>query len=171
MSKFRDYDNYEIYADGRIWSYKYKKFLKPETTKDGYQRVQLYDNAGKMKHYLLHRVIYESVTGEPIPIGMQCNHISEDKTDCSFSNLNLLSPKENINWGTRNKRSAESNTNNPKRSKQVCAYKNGELVFVFPSTREAQRQGFDSGHIAACCNGKVKTHKGYEWKYLNEKET
>ena len=29
MSKFRDYDKYEVFEDGRIWSYKSKKFLKP----------------------------------------------------------------------------------------------------------------------------------------------
>lgn len=25
--KFRDYDNYEVYQDGRIWSYSQKKYL------------------------------------------------------------------------------------------------------------------------------------------------
>ena len=49
MSKFRDFDKYEIYEDGRIWSYKTKRFLKPITRKDGYQIVNLYDNDGKMK--------------------------------------------------------------------------------------------------------------------------
>lgn len=44
MSKFRNYSNYEIYPDGKIWSYKYKKFLKPKTNKWGYQQVKLYDN-------------------------------------------------------------------------------------------------------------------------------
>ena len=111
--------------------------------------------------YRLHRVVYESVTGEPIPEGMQCNHISEDKMDCSFANINLMSPKQNCNWGSRNKRMAKA------LSKQVGAFnKNGELVMVFQSTMEAQRNGFHSGCISMCCNGKLKTHKGYTWKYL-----
>ena len=161
MPKFRDYDKYDVYPDGRIWSYSRKKFLKPSTTKDGYQRVMLYDNEGNAKWYLLHRVVYEAVTGEYIPQGYEINHISEVKTENFFANLQLVTHKENINFGTGTIRSTKS------RSKQVGAFKNGELIFIFTSLNEARRQGFNSGHISKCCNGKRNTHKGYTWKYLN----
>lgn len=172
--KFRDYDNYEIYEDGRIWSYKSKKFLKPKTDKGGYQQVFLYDNNGKAKCYLLHRVVWEAVTGEPIPEGYEINHISEDKTENFFSNLELVTHKYNINFGTRNERAAKAiskaNSNNKKlskaKSKQVGAFKNGKLVLVFSSTKEAGRNGFVQGNISYCCIGKRKTHRGYEWRYL-----
>lgn len=165
MSKFLNYDNYDVYEDGRIYSYKSKKFLKHQTDKDGYQIVCLVNNEGKKKTYRLHRVVYESVTGETIPEGMQVNHINEIKTDNRFENLNLMTPKENINWGTGIKRSAKARING-KRSKSVGAFKNSELVFTFPSTMEACRQGFNQGHVYDCCNGNRKTHKGYEWGYL-----
>ena len=161
MCKFRDYDNYDVYPDGRIFSYKSKKFLKPQTRKDGYQIVSLSDNEGKQKTYYLHRVVYESVTREPIPEGMQINHRSEVKTENMISNLELMSPKQNTNYGTRNSRIAES------KSKQVGAFKNGNLVTTFQSIKEAGLQGFNQGHISECCNGKRKKHKGFEWKYLN----
>ena len=164
--KFRDYSKYEVYEDGRIWSYSHKKFLKPATRKNGYQQVHLYDNEGKPKMYQVHRVVFEAVTGEPIPNDLQINHINEDKTDNRFENLNLMTCKQNINWGTRTERAAKARING-KRSKQVGAYKNGELVLVFPSTQEAQRNGFHSGHISDCCNGKLPHYKGFEWKYLN----
>lgn len=162
---FKDFTKYEVFENGQIWSYSRNKFLKPITNNRGYQLVHLSDNEGKRKWYLLHRVIYESVTGEPIPEGLEVNHKNEDKTDCSFANLNLLTHNENLNFGTRNERAAKAQTNG-KRSKAVGAYKNDELVLVFPSTREASRQGFDQGHIAACCRGESKTHKGYTWKYI-----
>lgn len=162
---FKNYQNYEVFENGQIWSYKTKKFLKPETTKCGYQRVSLTDNEGKLKRYQLHRVVYEAVSGEPIPEGMQCNHRNECKTDNRFCNINLLTPKQNCNWGTRNERVAKANTNG-KCSKAVGAFKNGELVMTFPSTKEGGRNGFDQGHIAACCRGESKTHKGFTWKYL-----
>ena len=96
MSKFRNYDNYEVFENGKIYSYKTKKFLKPQTQKNGYQVVNLYDNDGKMKKYLVHRIVYEAVSGAPIPEGMQVNHINEDKTDNRFfENLNLMTPKQN----------------------------------------------------------------------------
>lgn len=174
MSKFRDFDKYEIYEDGRIWSYKYKKFLKHQTSKDGYQRVNLYDNEGKQKWYQLHRVVYEAVTGEPIPKGLEVNHIDEDITNNKFSNLNLLTRKENINWGTGIERRAKTHSKlnkNGKLSKQVGAFKNGELVMVFPSTREAHRQGFNKSSVSACCRNCFNrpgnnVYKGYTWKYI-----
>lgn len=163
---FRDFTKYEVYSDGRIWSYSHKKFLKPITNKNGYQLVHLTDNEGNAKFYQLHRVVYESVTGSKIPEGLEVNHISEDKTENFFANLNLLTHKQNINYGTGIKRSAKARING-KRSKAVGAFKNDELVMVFPSLQEAGRQGFYQGNIYACCNGKRKTHKGYTWKYIN----
>lgn len=161
MCKFRDYSKYEVYEDGRIWSYRKKKFLKPATLPNGYQKVTLTDNEGKQKNYYLHRVVWESVTGSPIPNNLQINHRSEVKTENMITNLELMSPKQNSNYGTRNSRIAES------KSKQVGAFKNGNLVTTFQSIKEAGIQGFDQGHISECCNGKRKTHKGFEWKYLN----
>lgn len=175
MCKFRDFNKYEVFDDGRIWSYKRNKFLKPQTDKKGYQRVGLYDNEGKMKLYQLHRVVYESVSGETIPNNLEVNHISEDKMDNSFSNLELLSHKDNVNYGTRTARArkeiSKSLTNNTKRSKQVGAYKDGELVMTFPSTMEAQRNGFNSSHISACCRNCYlregnNVYKGFEWRFI-----
>ena len=168
--KFREYDNYEIYEDGRIFSYLTNKFLKPQTTKNGYQQVTLIDNYGKRKKYLLHRVVYETFTSKPIPEGMQCNHISEDKTDNRFWNINIMTPKENTRWGTGIERQTKARING-KCSKSVGAFKNGELVLSFPSTKEAQRQGFNHGAVAACCRNCYSRHrnnvyKGYTWKYI-----
>ena len=174
--KFRDFEKYEVYPDGKIWSYSHKKFLKPNTIKCGYQQVCLTDNEGKKKMYYLHRVVYEAVTGEPIPSNMEINHISEDKTENFFENLELVTHKQNLNYGTRNARIRKANTNNPKLSKanknnpkiskQVGAFKHGKLVMTFPSTNEARRQGFNSGHVSSCCRGERKSHKGYTWKFI-----
>lgn len=161
MSKFRDYDKYEVYPDGHIFSYYTNKFLKPKTNKNGYQVVLLYDNEGNRKMYYLHRVVYEAVSGEPIPPNMQVNHIDENKENNAISNLNLMSPKQNTNYGTCISRRANT------QSKQVGAFKNGKLVITFKSTQEARRNGFNQCSVWSCCNGKRKTHKGYTWRYLN----
>ena len=161
MCKFRNYDKYDVYPDGRIFSYYTNKFLKPGLNSQGYQQVTLVDDEGNKKTYRLNRLIYETFSGSPIPEGMQVNHIDEDKTNDCFSNLNLMTPKENTNWGSGIERCHKAI------SKQVGAFKNDELVMVFQSTREAGRFGFNQGKISDCCNGKRKTHKGFEWKYLN----
>lgn len=165
MSKFRDFDKYEIYEDGSIWSYSHKKFLKPKTNKGGYQQIGLVDNNGKQKWYLLHRVVWESVTGEQIPEGYEINHISEDKTENFFENLELVTHKQNINFGTGIERCHKT------QSKQVGAFKDGNLVMTFPSTNEAHRQGYNQGNVAACCRNcyhrpSNNVYKGFEWRYI-----
>ena len=162
---FKDYTKYEVYPNGRIWSYSQKKWLKPMTRKDGYQQVCLVDNEGKKKMYLLHRIVYEAVTGEPIPNNLQINHRSEVKTENFFANLELVSPKQNLNFGSRNARAAKTKTNG-KLSKKVGAFKNGKLVLTFISTAEAGRQGFNQSAVAACCRGELKTYKGFVWRYI-----
>ena len=157
---YKDFTKYEVYEDGRIWSYKSKKFLKYQTTKDGYKRVYLSDNYGNSNLYLVHRVVWEAVTGSPIPEGMQCNHINECKSDNRFCNINLLSPKQNSNYGSRNERISKT------KSKQVGAFKDENLVMKFSSTLEAEMNVFNHSAIVMCCNGKRKTHKGYEWRYI-----
>lgn len=171
MSKFRQYDKYEVFEDSRIWSYKSNKWLKHITDTNGYQKVQLFDNEGNGKWYKVHRVVYEAVTGEPIPSDMEINHRSEVKTENMISNLELVSHKENINYGSRTERAKKSNINNPKKSKQVGAFKNGELLMSFPSTAEAHRNGFNSSAVSACCRNCFhregnNVYKGYTWKYL-----
>lgn len=162
---YKDFNKYEVFEDGRIWSYKSNKWLKPQTNKYGYQQVMLYDNEGNMKMYLLHRVVWEAVTGKPIPYGMQINHRNEIKTDNMITNLELMTLKENINYGTRTIRSAKT------QSKQVGAFKNGELIMSFPSIAECGRQGFNQGAVSACCNNCFSregnnVYKGFEWRYL-----
>ena len=159
--------------------------MKPATLPNGYQQVALTDNEGNIKRYYIHRVVYEAFTGKPIQEGYEINHIDEKKYNNIVSNLELLTNKENMNFGTRNSRAAKSNTNNPKRSKaiskamtnnkklskKVGAFKDGKLVMIFPSTAEARRNGFNNVNISSCCRNCYNrpgnnVYKGFTWKYI-----
>lgn len=165
---FRDFTKYEVFDDGRIWSYSHNKWLKPTPNRKGYLRICLYDNDGNKKSYRHHRVVYESCSQAPIPEGFDVNHIDEDKTNNHMSNLNLMTHKENCNFGTRNERAAKVRINHLVMSKQVEQYdKDGNLIQVWPSIIEIERQlGYCNGHISECCRGKLKTYKGFIWKYV-----
>ena len=43
---------------------------------------------------------------------------------------------------------------------------NSKQVLVYESVIDVKKDGFDNGNISKCCRGKLKTHKGYKWFYL-----
>lgn len=155
---------YQASNFGRIKSLNYnntgkEQILKPISDKDGYLLVSLSKN-GKPKTYKIHRLVWKTFNGK-IPEGMQINHIDEDKSNNRLDNLELMTCKENINYGTHNERVAKT------LSKPVFQYnKQGELIKEWCSTIEIERQlGFDQGHISSCCLGKFKSAYGYDWRY------
>lgn len=160
MIKLENYSNYEIYPqEGKIWSLKSKRFIGSQQP-NGYWLVAMYGDDGSVWKTSIHRVIWTAVHGE-IPENMEINHTTEDKSMNGIHFLELVTHKENVNFGSGTARSVE------KRSKQVGAYKNNVLVMVFPSTADAQRQGLSSGHISECCRGERKSHKGFSWRYAS----
>ncbi len=182
--QIKNYLNYEIFPnEGKIFSYKSNRWIGAKNKKDDYWYCALYDDDGTVWNTKVHRVVWTAVNGE-IPKGYEVNHIDENKSNNSISNLNLLTHQENINWGSHNERVSKARkgkkqpniskalTNRKDQSKSVGAFKDGTLMMVFPSTKEAQRQGYNSGHISACCRNCYNrqgnnTYKGFQWQYLN----
>lgn len=157
------------YGQARSLNYRNVKgnmhVLVPVKTRDGYLRVRLTKN-GKILYARLNRLVWSAFNG-PIPEGMQVNHINEDKEDNRLENLNLMTPKENTNWGTGVKRRKATQTNKNK-SKRVQQFDlNGNFIAEFPSTKEVERQlGFSNPNISNACRNKYKQAYGYKWKYI-----
>lgn len=115
---------------------------------------------GKKKELVTARLVYEAFVGN-IPEGMQVNHIDEDPSNNCVWNLNLMTPKQNSNWGTRNERLGKTFKINGKQSKVVDQIDmiTGEVIATFASAREAARQlGVGQCNISRCANG------GFFWK-------
>lgn len=54
-----------------------------------------------------------------------------------------------------------------KRCKAIYQYTlGGELVRIWESSHECERNGFNRSCILKCCLGKQKEHKGYKWSYV-----
>lgn len=85
------------------------KILKPhKRICCGKERWQAHlQKDGKNTGFVWSRCIYTAFYG-PIPEGMQVNHIDEDPTNNKLDNLNLMTPKENTNWGTGVERRAKA---------------------------------------------------------------
>ena len=169
----KGYENiYQISNKGNVKSLgnnktKKEKILKPSVDKGGYMFICLHKN-GVKKKYLVHRLVAEAFYGR-IPQGMQVNHINEIKSDNRLENLNLMTPKENCNWGTAIQRRTEKTTNG-KCSKPVLKIDpiSNEIVAEFPSVSEVQRQlGIRISFISKCCNNKPhhNTAGSFKWQF------
>ena len=154
---------YEVSDQGRVKSLNFGKerILKPRKNTVGYLGVGLRKD-GQRKFLLVHRLVAESFI--PNPNNLETvNHKDEVKTNNVADNLEWMSLKDNLNYGTHNKRSAE------KRSKPVLMFdkKTCKPMKTFPSTMEAMRvTGIANSSISACCLGKLKSAGGYVWKYF-----
>lgn len=150
-----------------------EKIMSPYTNHSGYNVIQL--TCGDYRGaFSVHRIVWESFNGR-IPDGMQINHIDECKTRNNLDNLELVTAKENMNWGTRNERSrkkiseARTGKRYPKAGKPVLQY---DLNGVFLKRYDCASYAEDDlhipncqGNISACCRGKLKTAYGYKWKF------
>lgn len=153
-------NNYSVSNLGRVKSFLKNSdgnILKQSTDNYGYKRVGIKGQDGKWKIVQVHRLVAKLFCDGQFE-GAVVNHLDEDKSNNNFLNLKWCTLKENNNYGTaiermRNKKSQPIYSLNPI---------NGEVTF-YKSMTEAEKQGYHSGHISACCKGKQRTHKGLSW--------
>ncbi len=173
-----DYDNYQVSSIGRVrsdyyvsgrWNKTVRReqplILRQELSRDGYLRVSLSKNKIQ-KHFAVHRLVAMAFIPNPLNYP-EINHKDENTQNNCVENLEWCTRKYNANFGTLRQRESEWNINHPSKSKPVIQMTVcGEILAIFPSAREAERQtGARNECIIRCCKGKQETSLGYKWKY------
>ena len=146
LGKIRSLDRIIVKNDGKIQNRK-GKVLSQTKNKWGYYCLRI-----SGKNYRVHRLIYMTFVGD-IPDGMQVNHIDENKGNNSVSNLNLMTNKENCNWGTAIERGVEKHQKLLRKKVGCFDYKTGILLYMFESITEASNKlNISSGQISEIVN-------------------
>lgn len=86
----KNFEDYKINDIGLVMN-KHGKILKPRISKNGYNRLRLYNEFGS-KNILVHRLVLQSFVGEN---DLQVNHKNGNKLDNKLSNLEYVSRSEN----------------------------------------------------------------------------
>ena len=152
--RLRDYPQYGITSDGRVFSYKSNIFMKTPRMTIGYTEVNFHVK-GKSLVKLVHRLVAETFI--PNPLGKrEVNHINGDKTDNRVENLEWVSPKENINH-------AFETGLNKCNMRVIAEDDHGHEVYRFRSQSEARQYGFDQRLISRAIKHGYR-HKGLYWR-------
>lgn len=146
------------------------RILRQKLKKNGYLEVMLSKNGDK-KIFLVHRLVALSFLGEPKGERNIVNHKDEYPKNNKLENLEWVTTKENVNYGTAKERSRLNQLNHPSTSKPVIAESlvDGSKLY-FPSVSEAARyRGCSVTKISSLCNGTSKIRRWkdtlYTWKY------
>ena len=171
---WRDIDGYEglyqVSIEGRVKSLERKdrlgrivkeRILKPCDNGRGYLYISLSDGTGGHKRHYIHRLVGEAFVPNLLE-KEDVNHKDENPSNNHASNLEWVTHKENLNYGTRNERIAKA------LNKPVAQYtKDGAFIKAWASAAEVKRQlGFNHSNIIQVAKGNRKTACGFVWKYV-----
>lgn len=115
----KDIENYEgLYAiteDGKLWSYRRKKFLRIQDNGIGYKICTLYKN-GKATMYYIHRIVAQAFIPNPNN-WPQINHKDENPANNRVENLEWCTQEYNNNYGSHREKLSIVAKN---RKKKIC---------------------------------------------------
>ena len=132
--------------------------LKVCYNNSGYQMVGAGDGHRPMRY--VHRLVAETWIPNP-NCYEQVNHINGNKDDNSVENLEWVTHSENMRhaWRTGLMKGYAKGT-------PIRIVETGE---VFESQAEcARRIGGDQGAISKCLSGRLSTHLGYHFEYVED---
>lgn len=151
------------------------KILKQHISHRTRCQIGLCGNNGERKYPLVSRLVYQTFIG-PIPEGLQVNHIDENPLNNRVDNLNLMTPKENTNWGTGIERRSKSlsetlkgkykYSENPNAKAIIQFTLDMEYIAEYPCAKYAiEKFGLNQSSLSMCLNDKTKSCGGYKWKF------
>lgn len=193
MGKYTvDYSKYTFEKDDERGYYINGEYHKGYKDKRGYIIDNIASIEGISYPFLEHIIKWEYFNGK-IPDGMEIDHIIPVRNGGTnkLSNLRLVTTKGNANnplsiinksnahkghkqtEETKMKRSTSMKgklINHASCSKKVGKYTfDGELVKIYPSTMECERDGFCHTAVRKCCNGEYynnNSYKNFKWQWV-----
>lgn len=164
--KIKGFSSYFINRCGKIYSLKLDRFMSPHKSRHGYLHTVLVDDYGVSKNCDVHRLVAKNFIPNPDNL-LQVNHKDENKENNDINNLEWVSAKENINYGTRNNRVA--NKVSKSLSKPVISISKCGVMRYFKSAKEAaETLGVYQTHISDVIYGKAKQTGGYKFMFATE---
>lgn len=168
---WKDVDGYEghykVSNKGRVFSFKKKIILRATPNPKGGHLCIALCKDGKQKKVLIHRLVALAFVDGYRP-GLVVNHIDETPTNNCSENLEWVTQRENVNYGTARERTISKYI--AKRGRPVMQYSlDGKFI------KEHIAMSYAAAFIGAakssiqwirqCCDGQKKSFFGYTWRW------
>lgn len=135
------------------------QIIKPQISKDGYNRINLYKE-GKCKHHNVHRLVANAFIPNP-EYKEQVNHIDGDKMNNEVWNLEWNTPQENTIHAWENGFCSKES-----QEKQILCHQNNK---IYRSLHHAAKElRLSASNICNILKGKRISTGGYTFEYVNE---
>lgn len=146
----KDYEKYSISNLGNVKNI-HGKILKIRMTREGYNRVALYNDYG-VKNFLVHRLVAETFL-ENYEKKPQINHKDGDK---------LNNKVENLEWVTRSENQIHRINILNKGTTGIKLIKDNK-IYEFNSLAECSKKlNLGRGNLSRLNNNKLKTYNGFK---------
>lgn len=151
--------------------YSKEKIANQHIGRKGYARVSLTKD-GKTKLFFIHRLVARTFIGEGF--GMTVNHKDENKLNNRVCNLEYMSLRDNVKYGTGIQRSAKSRKESEKVGIPVNQYTlDGVFIARYKSGTNALAKLCIKSkpcYIMDCCRRKRNTAFGYVWRFDGDED-
>lgn len=158
-----NFETYEVSDEGQVRNKKTFRVLSSNLNGRGYCKVGIMKD-GKRHMKLVHRLVMEAFNPVEGMEELVINHIDEDKTNNTLSNLEWCSQQYNVNYGN-----AQRNRTKKQGINQYDLDFN--LLNTFENTETASKAtGINSSGIRQVARGAKNRHTagGYRWRYVED---
>jgi len=170
IAAIRNY--YEYKKNGKIFRKKMNPHIcstsiAPSTP---YRRMTFVEG-GKHSTELVHVIVARAFV--PNPNNFPCvDHIDDNPQNNNACNLQWCDYKMNNSKTHHKEAQSRNRRGKPAHNRRkIAQLSNGHLVRVLDSMTQLENEGYAHSAIHRVCNGRLKSHKGFQWMYLSDYES
>lgn len=143
-----------------------------KTRNGGYKTLRAYSHQN-FEIFYVHILVAKAFVENPDPSKFtEVDHIDGNPYNNRYSNLRWTNRSGNMMNQISRKRLSESQKGkeHPKQWKPVVQISPNGEIFIYNKTTAVKQNGFSQSAVTTCCQGKIPSHKGYRWMYLEDYE-
>lgn len=149
------FEKYEVSNNGKVRNANTKRVLTPFIDKDGFVRINLYDEQGRRKSRVVGSLVARAFIDNPLDLPI-VKYIDGNKANVKANN---------ITWSMR----ADVERASTMAKAITMLDLRGNVLAQYESISEASRQtGYALANISACARDKLKTYYGKVFRYTEE---